>query len=89
MKRLGLNAYLVDHPKDVPTFLIFNVTELYEYHGELPIVNVVETLPFADTTRGANDRIENMVDVKEIGTRHGLIKLYLVRWTRQPLSDCT
>lgn len=35
-RKLGANAYLIDLPPEVPTSLIFNISELYEYHGVHP-----------------------------------------------------
>lgn len=69
LKRLGPNAYLLDLPEDVPMLPIFNVAELFEYHGELPTTEAVEVLSFTDAACGADDHIEDVLDVREMGTR--------------------
>lgn len=86
LKKLGSNTYLVDLPPEVPTSSIFNIGELYEYHGEAPSTIDIDSLAsLTDTETPSN--VEDILDVRESATRHGTHCQYLVRWRRQPLSD--
>lgn len=67
VKQLGSNAYLLDLPDVVPTSLVFNVSELYKYHGKLPISDGV-ALPFMDATRCEDIMFEDLVDIGVMGT---------------------
>lgn len=54
----------------MPTSPIFNIAKLYQYHGELSVLDDV-VLPFAVATHGEEVQIENVVDIREMGIRRG------------------
>ena len=64
LKKLGTNAFLVDLPNNVPTSPIFNVTDLFLFHGEFSNPVEVATLPFAGVRRFNDEYTEEVVDIK-------------------------
>lgn len=48
LKQIGPNAYLLDFLEEIPTMTVFIVAELFNYHGELSIVDAIEFLPLTD-----------------------------------------
>lgn len=46
---------MLDLKDDVPNSPIFNVTELYEYHSELPSSEDIVMLHFTDVASGNED----------------------------------
>ena len=89
LKKLGTNAYLLDIPDDVPTSPVFNVADLFLFHGEPPDSIEIATLPFADVSIPTEEYIEDVVDVRTSKTRNGVRRRYLVRWRDRPLTDCS
>ena len=89
MKKLGANAYLLDLPNNVATSPVFNVADLFKFHGETPYLTEIATLPFADDPRRDEDFIEDVVDFKITKTHGGEHRRYLVRWRDRPLTDCS
>ena len=50
LRKLGVNAYLIDLPPKVSTSPIFNINELYEYHEvHLSTIDIGD-LPFRSDT---------------------------------------
>nr|CAD1825689.1 unnamed protein product [Ananas comosus var. bracteatus] len=87
LKKLGDNAYLIDLPPEVSTSPIFNVSELYEYHGEAPSTVDIDGLTSRSDIETPSDGVEDILDVRESVTRRGTHRRYLVRWRGRPLSD--
>ncbi|GFZ03955.1 hypothetical protein Acr_16g0005790 [Actinidia rufa] len=73
LKKLGTNAYLLDLPDDVSTSPVFNVADLFLFHGEPEPPDSIEvaTLPFADVSTPTEEYIEDVVDVRTSKTRTG------------------
>nr|CAD1844638.1 unnamed protein product [Ananas comosus var. bracteatus] len=86
-KKLGENAYLIDVPPEVSTSPIFNVSELYEYHGEALSTVDIDGLTSRSDIKTPSDGVEDILDVRESVTRRGTHHRYLVRWRGRPLSD--
>lgn len=84
---MGKNAYLIDLPSEVPTFPVFNVSDLFEYHGETPTTAVVEPLPFISDVEKTSEGVEEILDVYETGTCWDTHSRYLVHWQGCPMID--
>jgi hypothetical protein len=88
LKRLGLNAYLLDLPPNVSYSPIFNVADLTLYPG-----HAVDPLPDPPTfpapaTAKSRDEIEAILDDQLVSTRRGGYQKFLVKWKNRPMSDC-
>ena len=86
LKKLGSNAYLLDLPYNVPTSPIFNIADLSMFNGDSPEATQIDALPFVDSTKGVEDVIEDIIDIKTTKTRGSMLRKYLVRW-RDRLTD--
>ena len=53
------------------------------FNRDPPEAIEIDALPFADSTRGVEDVIEDIVDIKTTKTRGSMLRKYLVRWRDQ------
>ena len=90
LKRLGPNAYLLDLPPDVLTSPIFNVSDLFTFHGDPDTPSDdISHLPFDSNTLPHKDDVEDVLDVRTMHTRRGEYSTYLVRWRGHDLADAS
>ena len=102
LKRVGLNAYIIDLPSHFGYYPIFNVEDLVAYKGHFnpssdpflpPSVNLdpepfVTPNPLPSIT-AHKDKIDTILDEQIVLTNDGEVQRFLVRWVDRPDSDCT
>ena len=102
LKRMGLNAYVIDLPYDYSISSSFNIKDLVAYKSPTAIPDT----PFDESLLDPNDApiptplplnlsyahkesIDAILDEQIVSTRDGGFYCFLVRWRRRPDYDCT
>lgn len=85
LRKFGENAYEVELPPGLDISPIFNVADLYTFHGDLK----AETESAASgkpgpTSTKEKDKIEKVIQVREMKTRAGDYFRFLVKWAGKP-----
>ena len=82
------NAYLLELPSDLHFSLIFNVEDLYIYHGHHNDVSEELDLQLPPTL-SPRPEIEYVLDDQLVSTRQGGCQKILVKWRDKPHSENT
>ncbi|RVW74852.1 Transposon Ty3-I Gag-Pol polyprotein [Vitis vinifera] len=88
LKRLGENAYLLELPSNLHFSPIFNVEDLYIYHGHHNDVSEELDLQLPPTL-SPRPEIEYVLDDQLVSTRQGGYQNFLVKWRGKPHSENT
>lgn len=81
MEKKNDNAYQVELPKDLDISPIFNVSNLFNVHGDNGDVEVVDTINWdQQLPKKKKEHITQVLDKKVITTRQGSYNKYLVYW---------
>ena len=85
--KFGENAYEVELPQGLNISPIFNVADLYTFHGDLAVeANEVEKDIAKQIPANEAEVIEAVIQVREMNTRAGSYVFFLVKWRGR--SDC-
>ena len=88
LKRLGENAYLLELPSNLHFSPIFNVEDLYFYHGHHNDVSEELDLQLPPTL-SPRPKIEYVLDDQLVSTQQGGYQNFLVKWRGKPHSENT
>ena len=88
LKRLGENAYLLELPLNLHFSQIFNVEDLYIYHGYHNDVSEELDLQLLPTL-SPRPKIEYVLDDQLVSTQQGGYQNFLVKWRGKPHSENT
>ena len=88
LKRLGENAYLLELPSNLHFSPIFNVEDLYIYHGHHNDVSEELDLQLPPTL-SPHLEIEYVLDDQLVSTRQGRYQIFLVKWRGKPHFENT
>ncbi|RVW76445.1 Transposon Tf2-12 polyprotein [Vitis vinifera] len=88
LKQLGENAYLLELPSNLHFSPIFNVEDLYIYHGHHNDVSEELDLQLPPTL-SPRPEIEYVLDDQLVSTRQGGYQNFLVKWRGKPHSENT
>ena len=88
LKRLGENAYLLELPLNLHFNQIFNVEDLYIYHGYHNDVSEELDLQLPPTL-SPRPEIEYVLDDQLVSTRQGGYQNFLVKWRGKPHFENT
>ena len=88
LKRLGENAYLLELPLNLHFNQIFNVEDLYIYHGHHNDVSEELDLQLPPTL-SPHLEIEYVLDDQLVSIRQGGYQIFLVKWRGKPHAENT
>ena len=88
LKRLGENAYLLEFPSNLHFSPIFNVEDLYIYHGHHNDVSEELDLQLPPTL-SPHPEIEYVLNDQLVSTRQGRYQIFLVKWRGKPHFENT
>ena len=74
------NAYEVELPQDLNISLIFNVSNLYTFHGDLPRESYDAGAEAKGRAWCEEVDVERVIQVREVKTRAGSYYRFLVQW---------
>ena len=83
LKQLGEKAYLLELPSDLHFSLIFNVEDLYIYHGHHNDVSEELDLQLPPTLSPCLE-IEYVLNDQRVSTQQGGYQKILVKWRGKP-----
>ena len=79
LKKINDNAYKVDLPVNLDISLVFNISDLYLFHGDDPRDDNEEEVDWQQAIPNKKkENIAHILDKKTIHTRHGEYNRYLV-----------
>ncbi|KAK3038362.1 hypothetical protein RJ639_031458 [Escallonia herrerae] len=85
LRKFGDNAYEVELPRGLVISPIFNVADIYTFHGDThDELGDVGAKTSSEVCTKQKDRVERVIDVREIKTRAGAYLRFLVKWAGQP-----
>lgn len=86
LKKLGPNAYKLELPASLNISPIFNISDLYPFHGEPDSVPTPPQDRDLSSTPKETTSLE-VLDSRSISTRRGTYTQYLVHWKNLPKSE--
>ena len=102
LKRMGLNAYVIDLPHDYGISSSFNIEDLVAYKSPTaipdtlfdeslsnPIDATIPTPSPLNLPYAHKKSIDAILDEQIVSTRDGGVHRFLVRWRGRPDFDCT
>ena len=90
LKRINDNAYKVDLPADLDISPVFNVSDLYAFHGKNPSDDSKEEVAWHQSIPNRQkEKIAQVLDKNTTHTRHGAYNRYLVQWEGLAPSENT
>ncbi|KAK2994740.1 hypothetical protein RJ640_000724, partial [Escallonia rubra] len=85
LRKFGDNAYEVELPHGLVISPIFNVAHIYTFHGDThDELGDVGDKTSSEVSTKQRDKVERVIDVREIKIRAGAYLKFLVKWAGQP-----
>ena len=90
LKKINDNAYEVELPSGLDISPVFNISDLYTFHGDDALVEKEDEVDWTHTIPiKKKEKVAQILDKKTIQTRQGDYNRYLVQWEGLAPTDST